>query len=130
MVFNTTFNNISVISWWSVLLVEETGEPGENHWPVASHWQTLSNEVVSSTLSYDHHIPQLIFSINNLLLAVFALIHSTNSSNGTLLYSPIIDHWCWRLDRPWNVIPATITATIPSCLSRLPIQPNIYKHWY
>jgi hypothetical protein len=31
MVFNATFNNISVISWWSVLLVEETGEPGENH---------------------------------------------------------------------------------------------------
>jgi hypothetical protein len=26
MVFNTTFNNISVISWWQVLLVEETGE--------------------------------------------------------------------------------------------------------
>jgi hypothetical protein len=26
MVFNTTFNNISVISWRSVLLVEETGE--------------------------------------------------------------------------------------------------------
>jgi hypothetical protein len=30
MVFNTTFNNISVISWLSVLLVEETGVPGEN----------------------------------------------------------------------------------------------------
>jgi hypothetical protein len=27
MVFNTTFNNITVISWWSVLLVEETGGP-------------------------------------------------------------------------------------------------------
>jgi hypothetical protein len=26
-VFNVTFNNISVISWWSVLLVEETGIP-------------------------------------------------------------------------------------------------------
>ena len=26
MVFNTTFNNISVISWLSVLLAEETGE--------------------------------------------------------------------------------------------------------
>ena len=25
MVFNVTFSNISVISWWSVLLVEETG---------------------------------------------------------------------------------------------------------
>jgi hypothetical protein len=30
MVFNATFNNISVISWWSVLLVEETGVPREN----------------------------------------------------------------------------------------------------
>jgi hypothetical protein len=27
MVFNVTFNNISVISWRSVLLVEETGVP-------------------------------------------------------------------------------------------------------
>jgi hypothetical protein len=31
MVFNATFNNISVLSWRSVLLMEETGEPGENH---------------------------------------------------------------------------------------------------
>jgi hypothetical protein len=37
MVFNPTFNNISVISWWSVLLVEETEVPGENHLLVASH---------------------------------------------------------------------------------------------
>ena len=37
MVFNATFNNISVISWRSVLLVEETGVPGENHRPVASY---------------------------------------------------------------------------------------------
>jgi len=29
--------NISAISWRSVLLVEETGGPGENHRPVASH---------------------------------------------------------------------------------------------
>jgi hypothetical protein len=34
MVFNAIFNNISVISWQSVLLVEETGVPGENHSPV------------------------------------------------------------------------------------------------
>jgi hypothetical protein len=34
MVFNTTFNNISVISWQSVLLVEETGE---NHQHATSH---------------------------------------------------------------------------------------------
>jgi hypothetical protein len=37
MVFNVTFNNILVISWQSVLLVEETGVPGENHRPIASH---------------------------------------------------------------------------------------------
>jgi hypothetical protein len=37
LLFNATFNNISVMSWLSVLLVEETGVPGENHHPVASH---------------------------------------------------------------------------------------------
>jgi hypothetical protein len=42
MVFNTTFNNISVILWQSVLLVEETEVPG-------NHRQTLSHKVVSST---------------------------------------------------------------------------------
>ena len=36
LVLNATFNNISVISWQSVLVVEETGVPGENHRPVAS----------------------------------------------------------------------------------------------
>jgi hypothetical protein len=37
MVLNATFNNISVISWQSVLLVEETGIPGENYLPGTSH---------------------------------------------------------------------------------------------
>jgi hypothetical protein len=36
-VLNATFNNISVILWQSVLLVEETGVPGENHRPVTIH---------------------------------------------------------------------------------------------
>ena len=49
MVFIATFNNISVVSWRSVLLVDETRVPGENHRPAASHWQTLSHNVVSST---------------------------------------------------------------------------------
>ena len=35
VVFNATFNNISVILWRSVLLMMETGE---HHRPVASHW--------------------------------------------------------------------------------------------
>ena len=37
MVFNTTFNIISVIAWWLVLLVEKTGVPGEKQRPAASH---------------------------------------------------------------------------------------------
>ena len=45
MVFNTIFNNISVISRQSVLMVEDTEVPGENHWPAASHWQTLPSNV-------------------------------------------------------------------------------------
>jgi len=36
-VLNVTFNNMAAISWRSVLLMEETGVPGENHRPVVSH---------------------------------------------------------------------------------------------
>ena len=39
MVFNATYNNISVISWRSILLLEETGGPGENYRAVASYQQ-------------------------------------------------------------------------------------------
>ena len=53
MVYNAPFNNISVISWRSVLLMEETWLPCENSWPVESHWQTLSHNVVSSTSCHE-----------------------------------------------------------------------------
>jgi len=56
MVFNTTFNNVSVISWRSVLLVDEIGGPGENNRPVASHWQILSHNVISSTPHCVQHL--------------------------------------------------------------------------
>jgi hypothetical protein len=49
LVFNSTFNNISLISCLSVLLMEEARVPRENHRPVTSHWQTLSHNVVLST---------------------------------------------------------------------------------
>ena len=55
MMFNAIFNNISAISWLSVLLVEKTEYPektgvlGENHRPVSSHFQTLSHNDASST---------------------------------------------------------------------------------
>jgi hypothetical protein len=37
MVFNATFNNISIMLWCSVLLVKKTVVPRENHSLVASH---------------------------------------------------------------------------------------------
>ena len=62
MVFNATFNNISAISWWTCLLVEDTGVPEElvedtgvpeelvedtgvpeeTHRPAASHWNCIT----------------------------------------------------------------------------------------
>jgi hypothetical protein len=33
--------------------VGEIGVPSENHWPDASHWQTLSHNVVSNTTRHE-----------------------------------------------------------------------------
>jgi hypothetical protein len=46
---NAIFNHISFF------LVEETGVPRENHWPVASHWQTLSHNVASGTSRHERY---------------------------------------------------------------------------
>ena len=48
-VFKATSNNISVISWRSVLLMEETGVLWENQRTARSHWQNLSYNVALST---------------------------------------------------------------------------------
>ena len=54
MVFIATFNDISVASWRLVLLVEETGVPGENHRPAPSHCQTLFIHVVTVAGDHEH----------------------------------------------------------------------------
>jgi hypothetical protein len=82
MVLNATITNISVISWRSVLLVEETGVTEENHRPVASHWQTLSHNVVSITPRLSNVIgtinqySQLDFHVTKIvILSAFILIY-------------------------------------------------------
>jgi hypothetical protein len=45
MVYNTTFNGISIISWQSVLVAEETGVP-----ETTTDLTNLSHNVVSSIL--------------------------------------------------------------------------------
>ena len=54
VVFNATFNNISNISWRLVFLLEETGEPGENHRPKAT--DKLYHKIITQhTVSGDMH---------------------------------------------------------------------------
>jgi hypothetical protein len=67
MVFNTTFNNISVVSWLPVLFMDETVIPWENHWPDASHCHHLkrrgyNDKVIESGFSKASEINR-----NNLL---------------------------------------------------------------
>jgi hypothetical protein len=83
MVFNSTFYDISVVSWRSVLLVEETGVNRENHRPAVSHWQTffhtysvyLSFITDVKPIIYKHYILRhctnivcIFYKIKNLLL--------------------------------------------------------------
>ena len=52
-VLDATFTNISVISWRSCLMVEQTRAPRENHRPAAMYLQTLSLKVVSRTPGHE-----------------------------------------------------------------------------
>ena len=61
LVFNTTFNNISFISWRSVWLVGETGGPWENHRPAACHL-------------YDSVVEKFIY-INTCIYIIFFYVH-------------------------------------------------------
>jgi hypothetical protein len=47
---NANFNNISVISWRSVLLVDETGVPGENHY-IAGSAKCSTKPLLTASLS-------------------------------------------------------------------------------
>jgi hypothetical protein len=60
MVFNTTFNNISVISWRSVLLVKETRVTAESHKTLTlSHnvivGKSPLNRILTHNVSGDRH---------------------------------------------------------------------------
>jgi len=55
MEFDTTLNNISVISWRSVLLMEENLLPGENHRPqvTVNLYHTFFIEYNSSWVEFE-----------------------------------------------------------------------------
>jgi hypothetical protein len=77
VVFNATFNNISVVSWRSVLLMEETGLPGENHWPA-----TLTNFI---TWCIDYTSPWAWFKLTTVVVIGIDCICSCKSNCRTIM---------------------------------------------
>jgi hypothetical protein len=93
MVFNGTFNNISVISWRSVLLLEEIGVHRENHRPVARHKL--------------YHIPVMLyrvhFSWTGFELTTLVVIGTDCIGNYKSNYHTILIHWKLKLTQFWNL---------------------------
>jgi tetrahydrodipicolinate N-succinyltransferase len=68
MVFNAIFNNIFAISWQSVLLVEETGVPGETLQTAVSQLHNESHNVVSSRTQHEQQTNK---QTNNTIISGF-----------------------------------------------------------
>ena len=68
MAFNATFNNISVIEWRSVLLVEETGVPRENQ-----NWDRLQY----FTDNTRHHLSFVDLSVPTIHCHIYFLCYCT-----------------------------------------------------
>ena len=110
MVFNATLNNISVISWRSVLLVEETGVPGENYRPVASY-----------IMLYRVHLVWAGFELTALVLIGTDCICNCKSNYPTIGTTTIPyasgTLWSWHLNQIIFLIGTLIATTWRSTFS-------------
>jgi hypothetical protein len=86
MVFNATFNNISIISWWSVLLVEETGVSAENHRPVASHCHWRTSKKWYEQIKFDVHTEKWTYFIVRKVWRVSSQLLHTSLYGGHIQY--------------------------------------------
>ena len=79
MKLNATFNNISVISSQSVLLIAETEVLGENHRPAASHWQ------LNHIMLYRVHLARAGFELTTCVVMGTDWIDSFKSNYHTIM---------------------------------------------
>ena len=82
MVLNASFNNISVISWQSVLLVDETRVPRENIEPAESHWQ-------NHTMLYRVHLAWMGFELAILVVIGTDCVGNCTSNYHTITTVPV-----------------------------------------
>ena len=90
MIFNTTFNNIQVISCQSVLLETETGVPRESHRPVASHWQ---NFITKCCIEYTS--PWVGFELTTFLMIGTGCTGSCKSNINVLILFIYMINFSW-----------------------------------
>jgi hypothetical protein len=97
MVFKATFNNISVISWRSVLLMEEIGGSGEDHRPVAitdKLYHIMLYTCQCNVLSDHHCVLEIIWSVISWYLSYH--LSFPKKHGVALLISLSIEHkWTW-----------------------------------
>jgi hypothetical protein len=112
MTLNATFNNISVISWRSVLFVEETRLPGEHHRPVENHWQTLSHNVESSTPNHELGSNSQLHQTSNIYhsVAYFQQYFSY------IMVARFIGGWNWSIQRKPSICHKSLTNLITECI--------------
>jgi hypothetical protein len=87
MVFNATFNNISVITY-IVAVRFIGGGTQENHWTVASHWQTWSHKML-----YQVHLAWAGFELTALVVICTDCIGSNKSNY----------HMITNITAPWII---------------------------
>ena len=119
------FNNILVISWQSVLLVEKTWVPGENHWHVASHWQTYHIMLHRVHLAWaEFELIPFVVIATNCIYSYKSNYHMITTTTDPKMTGVVITNectvgdllWSYRFTRAGSVYPSGAPAFTPGFL--------------